>query len=87
MGPLTMSAREWAFNEILSIQEEINAESIKVGMPAVYLLNDEEQAFIRKCWAENLWPNKWTGEEPTADTPMDTVYSDGTIQPLIQFGD
>ncbi|QTE37504.1 phosphoadenosine phosphosulfate reductase family protein [Mucilaginibacter gossypii] len=87
MGPITMAAREWAFNEILSIQNEINIEAAKIDMPAVYLLNDEEQAFIRKCWAENLWPNKWTGDEPTADTPMDTVYSDGSIQPLIQFGE
>lgn len=86
MGPLTMAAREWAFNEILSIQNEVNTLAEKYGMPKVYLLNDEEQAFIRKCWAENLWPNKWTGKEPVADTPMDTVYSDGSIQPLIQFG-
>jgi DNA sulfur modification protein DndC len=85
MGPLTMGAREWAFNEILKIQDEINAEAIKQGRPTISLLNEEEQAFIRKCWAENLWPNKWTGAEPRADTPMDTVYPDGTIQPLIKF--
>jgi DNA sulfur modification protein DndC len=87
MGPIIMTAREWAFNEILSIQNDINVEAVKLGMPTVFLLNDEEQTFIRKCWAENLWPNKWTGEEPVADTPMDTVYHDGTIQPLIQFGE
>lgn len=87
MGPITMKARRWAFNEILSIQNEINAEALKLGMPAVYLLNCDEQEFIKKCWADNLWPNKWTGDEPTADTPMDTVYSDGSIQPLIQFGE
>jgi DNA sulfur modification protein DndC len=87
MGPITMEAREWAFNEILAIQNEINEGAAKVGMPLVFLLNKEEQDFIRKCWAGNLWPNKWTGEEPRADTPMDTVYSDGSIQPLIQFGD
>ncbi len=87
MGPITMIAREWAFNEILSIQNDINVAAELNGMPKVYLLNEEEQDFIKKCWSENLWPNKWTGDEPTADTPMDTVYSDGSIQPLIQFGD
>lgn len=87
MGPITMGAREWAFNEILSIQNEINTEAVKQGMPEVILLNQEEQEFIQKCWKLNLWPNKWTGEEPTADTPMDTIYSDGSIQPLIKFGE
>jgi DNA sulfur modification protein DndC len=87
MGPLTMGAREWAFLEILKIQDEINDEAVKQGRPLISLLNDDEQAFIQLCWAANLWPNKWTGEEPTADTPMDTVYSDGTIQPLIRFGE
>jgi DNA sulfur modification protein DndC len=87
MGPLTMGAREWAFTEILKIQDEINAEATKQGMPTISLLNEEEQAFIRKCWEENLWPNKWTGAEPTGDTIMDTVYPDGSIQPLIKFGE
>ncbi|WP_207425974.1 phosphoadenosine phosphosulfate reductase family protein [Pedobacter sp. SYSU D00535] len=87
MGPLTMAARKRFFKEILSIQEDINAGAKRSGMPYVILLNAEEQKFIKECWANNLWPNKWTGEEPTADTPMDTVYPDGSIQPLIQFGD
>jgi DNA sulfur modification protein DndC len=85
MGPITRGAIECAFTEILKIQDEINAEAIMQGMPLISLLNEEEQIFIRKCWSENLWPNEWTGEEPTGDTPMDTVYSDGSIQPLIKF--
>lgn len=72
MGPLTMEARKWAFNEIMKIQAEI---------PGISLINDEEAAFIHKCWDENLWPNKWSGEEPTGDTIMDLIYSDGTVSP------
>lgn len=87
MGPLTMGAREWAFNEIIKIQEEINSEARKQGMPEISLLNDEEQAFIKQCWTDNLWPNKWSGEEPRADTPMDRIYRNGDVQRIIQFGE
>lgn len=78
MGPLTMAARQWAFAEIIKIQDEVNA-SRPAGTPALYLINDEEAAFIQQCWEDNVWPNKWTGEEPTGDTVMDLVYSDGTV--------
>lgn len=86
LGPLTMQARKDAFYEIIAIQDEINKNALIQGKPTIDLINKEEQDFIKKCWFENLWPNKWTGDEPTGDIPMDTVYPDGSIQPLIQFG-
>lgn len=79
MGPLTMEARQHAFEVIIGIQDEVNANRGK--MPAIELLNSEEIAFIKKCWADNVWPQKWTGEEPTGDTIMDMIYSDGTVFP------
>lgn len=87
LGPLTMPARKMAFDEIMSIQEEVNHTAILHGKPTINILNIEEQLFIKKCWEDNVWPNKWDGTEPTGDVPMDTVYSDGSVQPLIQFGE
>lgn len=31
------------------------------------------------------WPQGWDGDEPTADTVMETVYQNGAVQPLL-FG-
>ena len=79
MGPLTMEARKWAFDEIMSIQNDINNYATIKGRPTVYLINEEEAAHIKKCWVDNLWPNRWDGTEPTGDTVMDVIYRDGTI--------
>jgi DNA sulfur modification protein DndC len=85
MGPLTIEARKMAFDEVIDIQNEINKRADAEGRPRVDLLNDEEQAFIKKCWEENLWPNGWDGDEPMGDVPMDKIYLDGSIQPLLPF--
>ena len=81
MGPLTMTARMWAYAQIMLIQYQVNKEANKQKMPEVILINAQESEFIKKCWKENLWPNKWDGTEPTGDTVMNLVYSDGTIFP------
>ncbi len=83
LGPLTMEARSWAYNHIICIQHSINAVATITNRPKIVLLNDEEQAFIEQCWKDNVWPNKWDGTEPTGDVAMDTVFPDGTIQPLM----
>ena len=33
--------------------------------------------------ALGTWPEGWDGNEPTADTPLDTIYRDGSVQPLM----
>lgn len=86
MGPLTMEARKWGMSQILGIQDEVNSSAVKLGRPEIDILNQQEVNRINELISNNTWPDKWTGEEPTADTPMDTVYADGSIQPLIQFG-
>jgi len=85
MGPLTMAARQMALSEVLSIQQEVNTAAVALGRPKIDIMSNEEEAFIRQCWEDNVWPNKWTGGEPTADTLMDIVYSDGSIQPLLFY--
>jgi len=82
MGPLTFDARLMALDRVLSIQSEINLEAMRLGRPQVDILNADEEARIRELIALQTWPNGWDGEEPTADTPMDTVFADGSVQPL-----
>jgi len=82
MGPLTFAARLVALDRILAIQSEINLSSDRLGRPYVDLLNADEEARIRELIALGTWPNGWDGNEPTGDTPMDTVFADGTVQPL-----
>ncbi|WP_246697012.1 phosphoadenosine phosphosulfate reductase domain-containing protein [Methylobacterium planeticum] len=83
MGPLTFEARLWALGEILAIQDEVNASADALGRPRLDLLNAEEEARIRELIALGTWPDGWDGDEPTADTPLDAVYPDGTVQPLL----
>ncbi len=83
MGPLTFEARLWALGAILAIQTRCNAAAARLGRPGVDVLNAEEEARVRELIAANTWPDGWEGDEPTADTPMDAVFRDGTVQPLL----
>lgn len=85
-GPLTMEARRWGMSQILAIQSEVNENAEKLGRPSIDILNQAEVDRINELISLNTWPDKWTGDEPTADTPMATFYADGSVQPLIDFG-
>ncbi|WP_029002757.1 phosphoadenosine phosphosulfate reductase family protein [Azorhizobium doebereinerae] len=82
-GPLTFDARMMALNRILTIQDEVNVAAVAQGRPLIDLLNAEEESRIRELIAAKTWPNGWDGDEPNADMPMDSVYADGTVQPLL----
>lgn len=71
MGPLTLEARTEALAQILSIQARINEAATSLSRPQVDILNVEEVAMILELIAANTWPQKWTGEEPTADEPFE----------------
>jgi DNA sulfur modification protein DndC len=83
MGPLTFKARLMGLDRVLGIQSEINLEAPQIGRPIIDLLNAEEEARIRELIEAETWPQGWDGDEPTADTPMDTVFADGSVQPLL----
>ncbi|AZD34629.1 hypothetical protein C4K22_1876 [Pseudomonas chlororaphis subsp. aurantiaca] len=83
MGPLTFDARLMGLERILSIQAECNAAADRQGRPRVDLINPEEEARIRELIAARTWPQGWDGDEPTADTPMDRINADGSVQPLL----
>lgn len=83
MGPITLEARAWALESIIGIQRQVNMAAERLGRPGVDLLNDDEIVRIRQLICAGTWPNGWDGEEPTADTEMDQVWPDGSIQPLL----
>lgn len=85
MGPITFAARLRALGQILAVQGEVNDAADGRGMPTLDLLNAEEEARIRELIAVGTWPDGWDGSEPTADVPLDRVFADGTVQPLL-FG-
>lgn len=86
MGPLTFEARLMGLERILAIQSQINATAKIIGRPTVDLINAEEEARIRELIALETWPQGWDGDEPTADTVMETVYQNGAVQPLLFLG-
>lgn len=77
LGPLTMEARAYGLERIKDIQARAGVD----------LVNEEEEACIRQMWADNVWPNKWTGEEVTGDVALDAytvdAYGDIVSQPLL----
>lgn len=83
MGPLTFEAREMGLARVLGIQAECNAGALAAGRPLVDILNTEEEARIRELIAVETWPQGWDGEEPRANTPLDSIYQDGAVQPLL----
>ncbi|EPQ6932373.1 phosphoadenosine phosphosulfate reductase family protein [Pseudomonas aeruginosa] len=83
MGPITFEARLMGLERILNIQKEINDVADRLGRPRVDLINAEEEARIRELIAAETWPQGWDGDEPTADTPMDQINADGSVQPLL----
>lgn len=83
LGPLTFAAREMALSRILLIQREVNRAAAASDRPLLDLLDAEEETRIRELIAAQTWPDKWSGDEPTGDIPLDTVFPDGWIQPLL----
>lgn len=83
MGPLTFDARRMGLDRVLAIQAEVNAAADRLGRPRIDILDQQEEARIRELIAAETWPDGWDGDEPTADIPLDTVYADGWVQPLL----
>lgn len=83
MGPLTFEARLMGLDRILAIQAEINIAARALRRPEISLINPEEEARIRELVDMQTWPQGWDGDEPAADTVMETVYQNGAVQPLL----
>lgn len=85
MGPITLESRLMGLERILSIQNQINKTALATKRPTVDLINQEEEARIRELIDLETWPQGWDGDEALATTPMDKIYFDGAIQPML-FG-
>jgi DNA sulfur modification protein DndC len=85
MGPLTLEARQMALARVLAIQDACNVAARAATRPLVDLINAEEEARIRELIAAGAWPQGWEGDEPLATIPMETIYQNGVVQPLL-FG-
>src|SRR3546814_3393379 len=73
MGPLTLEARSEALEKILDIQRRARVD----------LINGEEEARIRELIAARTFPDKWQGDEPSANVWLDRVNQDGTVEPIL----
>lgn len=85
MGPILLESRLMALEQLLAIQAEINQAALRLGRPPVDMINAEEEARIRELIAAETWPNGWDGDEPVATVPMDKVFADGSVQPLLML--
>lgn len=74
LGPLTMAARQWGLARVRDIQARAGVD----------LVNAEEEARIHELIAANTWPAKWTGSEPTGDTPADRAALDDEGRLVVQ---
>jgi DNA sulfur modification protein DndC len=83
IGPLTMDARRAGLQTVLSVQSEVNAIAHRTGRPEIDLINNEEHLRILELISANTWPEKWTGLEIAGDVPIDKVFRDGALQPLL----
>lgn len=83
LGPLTMDARRWGLEQILALQDEVNARARVEGRPIVELITDEEVGEINRLIEANTWPDKWDGTEVTGNTLVEWIIDDLTSQPIL----
>lgn len=83
LGPITLDGRRLGLERVLGIQARCNEAAARLDRPRIDLINPEEEARIRELIAAETWPQGWDGDEPTGDVPLDLVYRDGLVQPLL----
>jgi DNA sulfur modification protein DndC len=83
LGPLTIEARRWMLEQVLTIQDQVNQTAIIHNRPALSLINQEELSRIEELIAANTYPEKWDGTEHKGDEWLPEILSDGSIQPLL----
>lgn len=83
LGPLTVEARLYGLERILSMQREVNEAAARLGRPGVDLLNTEEEARIHELVAAGTWPEGWSGDEPVGTELVEKWFDDGAVQALL----
>jgi DNA sulfur modification protein DndC len=82
-GPLTLEARVWALEKVLSIQREVNMGADQVGMPHISLISNEEEVRICELIALRTYPRRWSDDDPDATVLIPQILSDDVSQPLL----
>ena len=73
LGALTMDARAYALDKVLTMQQAAHYQ----------LIDAEEEARIRELWALNTYPKGWTGLEPVGTEPFERRFVGNLRQPLL----
>lgn len=82
-GPLTLEARAWALEQVLAVQNEINAAADAIGRPRMDLINAEEEARIRELIALRTYPQRWSDADLDATVLIPQTLAEGIVQPLL----
>jgi DNA sulfur modification protein DndC len=61
-GPIKMGVRKRLFDRVLDIQRR----------SGVVLITPEDEAFIRQCWANKVYPRGWSEEDEATEPPSET---------------
>ena len=66
-GPLKMAVRKVLFERVMDIQ----------GRAGVVLITPEDEAFIRRCWENKVYPRGWSEADESVEPPSDITLFDG----------
>lgn len=83
LGPLTLSARRWMLEQVLSIEAAVNEAAQSLAQPQLSLINAEELARIEELIAAKTYPEKWDGTEHRGDEWLPEILPDGSVQNLL----
>lgn len=82
-GPLTLAAREWALEQVLEVQRDINSQAILQHRPLVELINGCEERRIRDLIALRTYPQRWSDADPDATVLIPQTFSNGDVQDIL----
>jgi DNA sulfur modification protein DndC len=63
-GPIRMEVRKVLFARVLDIQQRAG----------IVLITPEDEAFIRDCWARNVYPRGWSEADELTEMPNTPLY-------------
>lgn len=64
-------------------QSRATANARRADRPETNILNEDEEARIHELIVAGTWPQGWDGDGPVAASPMDQIFRDGSVQPLL----
>lgn len=65
-GPIRMAVRQYLLARVLDIQRRAG----------VVLVTAEDEAFIRRCWADKVYPRGWSEADEATEAPTEPLYGD-----------